>query len=77
MNVMLHTFSCALLSALSNLQVEHTVTEEVTGFDLVQAQIRIAGGATLAEIGIGKQVSSLALQILNKIHAAIIGLLQI
>ncbi|AUM74151.1 pyruvate carboxylase [Paracoccus jeotgali] len=31
------------------IQVEHTVTEEVTGIDIVQAQIRIAEGATLAE----------------------------
>jgi len=34
------------------IQVEHTVTEEVTLIDLVQAQIRIAGGATLAELGL-------------------------
>lgn len=34
------------------IQVEHTVTEQVTGVDLVQAQILIAQGATLAEIGI-------------------------
>ena len=34
------------------IQVEHTVTEEVTGVDLVQSQILIAGGATLADIGI-------------------------
>ena len=34
------------------IQVEHTVTEEVTGIDLVQSQIKIAGGATLEEIGL-------------------------
>ncbi len=31
------------------IQVEHTVTEEVTGIDIVKAQIRIAEGATLSE----------------------------
>ena len=31
------------------VQVEHTVTEEVTGIDIVQAQIRIAEGKTIAE----------------------------
>jgi len=34
------------------IQVEHTVTEEVTGIDIVQAQLRIAGGATLEEVGL-------------------------
>ncbi|KAL3789965.1 hypothetical protein ACHAWO_002019 [Cyclotella atomus] len=34
------------------IQVEHTVTEEVTGIDIVQTQIRIAGGATFEEIGL-------------------------
>lgn len=32
--------------------MEHTVTEEVTGVDLVQAQIKIAAGATLEEAGL-------------------------
>jgi hypothetical protein len=31
------------------VQVEHTVTEEVTGIDIVQAQIMMAEGKTLAE----------------------------
>ncbi len=37
------------------IQVEHTVTEEVTGVDLVQAQMRIAAGATLADLGLDDQ----------------------
>ena len=34
------------------IQVEHTVTEEVTDVDLVQSQMRIAAGATLRELGL-------------------------
>jgi len=37
------------------IQVEHTVTEEVTGIDVVQTQIRIAGGATFEEIGLKQE----------------------
>ncbi|MCX7383069.1 MAG: carbamoyl-phosphate synthase large subunit [Alphaproteobacteria bacterium] len=42
----------AFIEANARIQVEHTVTEEVTGIDLVRAQLDIAGGATLAELGL-------------------------
>src|SRR3954466_4824632 len=47
------------------IQVEHTVTEEITDVDLVQAQLRIASGETLADLGLtqeGIQVRGAALQ---------------
>ncbi|ESU13268.1 pyruvate carboxylase [Fusarium graminearum PH-1] len=34
------------------IQVEHTITEEITGIDIVAAQIQIAAGATLNQLGL-------------------------
>lgn len=42
------------IEANARLQVEHTVTEAVTGFDLVQSQIQVAMGVSLASLGLDK-----------------------
>jgi acetyl/propionyl-CoA carboxylase alpha subunit/acetyl-CoA carboxylase carboxyltransferase component len=36
------------------IQVEHTITEQVLGIDLVEAQFHIAAGATLADLGLDR-----------------------
>ncbi|WP_144821220.1 carboxyl transferase domain-containing protein [Marinobacter piscensis] len=40
------------IEANPRLQVEHTITEEVTGVDLVQSQLAVLGGASLTDLGL-------------------------
>ncbi|MGW3773393.1 carboxyl transferase domain-containing protein [Actinomadura verrucosospora] len=61
------------LEANPRLQVEHTVTEEITGVDLVKAQIRLALGEDLAGVGLAAppRASGCAVQV--RVNAETIG----
>lgn len=52
----------AFIEMNPRLQVEHTVTEEIYGVDLVAAQIRIAAGARLAELDLETAPRGVAVQ---------------
>jgi pyruvate carboxylase len=44
----------AFIEMNPRIQVEHTVTEETTDVDIVHAQLRIAGGETLRDLGLAQ-----------------------
>jgi len=51
------------------IQVEHTVTEEVTGVDLVETQLALAGGAALDDLGLSAAPPSRGWAIQARINA--------
>lgn len=57
------------------IQVEHTITEQVTGVDLVEAQLAIAGGSSLADLGLAEQdaISPRGWSIQSRVVAAGVG----
>ena len=57
------------------IQVEHTVTEEITGLDLVALQLQIADGSSLADVGLAdgpRLPRGMALQ--ARVNCEVIGL---
>src|SRR5262249_57546823 len=47
-------------SDLPRIQVEHTVTEQVTGFDIVRSQILVASGRKLGDPAVGLVQSAIS-----------------
>ncbi|WP_454736693.1 carboxyl transferase domain-containing protein [Cupriavidus necator] len=57
------------MEANPRLQVEHTVTEMVTGVDLVQTQLAIAAGASLADLALEQAPAPRGLAVQLRINA--------
>lgn len=61
------------IEANPRLQVEHTVTEAVTGLDLVQLQLRLAAGAKLHELGLAAPPPTRGVAVQWRINATAAG----
>ncbi|MGV9868008.1 carboxyl transferase domain-containing protein, partial [Rhodococcus koreensis] len=61
------------MEANPRVQVEHTVTEEVTGVDLVAAQLAVAGGATLGDLDLTVPPAPRGLAIQVRVNAETLG----
>ena len=58
----------AFIETNARLQVEHTVTEQVTGVDLVQSQIEIANGKTLQDLNLSETPESRGVAIQARVN---------
>lgn len=61
------------IEANPRLQVEHTVTEAVTGVDLVKTQLQAAAGRRLSELGLGETVAPRGFAVQLRINMETIG----
>ncbi len=61
------------IEANARLQVEHTVTEEVMGVDLVQAQLRLAAGDTLTALGLDVAPSPRGFAVQARVNLETVG----
>ena len=65
--------SYVFIEANPRLQVEHTVTEEVTGLDLVAIQILLAWGASLADLGLTEPLVPRGVAVQGRVLAERVG----
>ena len=61
------------IEANARLQVEHTITEEITGVDIVQAQLRLAAGQTLSDLGLDREVSFVGHAVQARVNLETVG----
>ncbi len=59
----------AFLEVNPRLQVEHTVTEQVTGLDLVELGLRVADGATLDELALDPEARPRRVAVQARVNA--------
>ncbi|MEV5646903.1 carboxyl transferase domain-containing protein [Nocardia sp. NPDC052254] len=69
---LVHGDECRFLEVNPRLQVEHTITEEVTGLDLVGLQFDLAQGRSLDEVNLSP-VSARGCAVQIRVNAEILG----
>ncbi|WP_134322020.1 acetyl-CoA carboxylase family protein [Cumulibacter soli] len=55
------------------IQVEHTVTEEVTGLDLVEVGLRVADGATLDDLGVVRSPKTTKFAVQSRVNSEVLN----